>query len=134
MFVPRSKRLSVPALIRELARKHPELLRPVTMTDALTIADRERILVAVVDLPERIPGRLIRVGEQVWIRVNRSIAENARAFVVMHELTHFWRDDPGLMATYMDYETVSPMEEFCDVFAWYVTSPAREFVLDREPF
>lgn len=128
----RSRRWSVPALVRELAPKHPEIMAPVTMKEALAIAAREGIRVAIADLPRRIRGRLIRVGDVVWIRIARHVPANARHVVIMHELAHFFRDDPGEMAAYMDDETFSRIEEFCDVFAWAVTSPARAFVIPSE--
>lgn len=131
MFVSRSRRWSVPALIRELAPKHPEILQPVTLKEARTIAAREGIRIAVALLPERIRGRLVRIGDNVWIRIGRHVPHHERHIVIMHELAHFWRDDPGLMAAYMDDETVNPIEEFCEVFAWAVTSPARAFVLNK---
>ncbi len=132
MYLPRSRRWSVPALVRELAPRHPELLRPVALDEARAIAQREGIRLIVVRLPERIRGRLVRIGERLWIQIGRHIPKHERHIVIMHELAHFWRDDPGLMTAYMDDETVDPMEEFCEVFAWAVTSPAREYVLGPE--
>lgn len=128
LFLP-SRRWSVPALVREKVKRHPELARPVTHYEAYTIAAREGIAIALVALPSRIRGRLIRVGERVWIQIGRHVPRNERHLVVMHELVHFWRDDPGVMCAYADHETVNQMEEFCEVFAWAVTSPARCFVI-----
>src|SRR5262245_36096834 len=127
----RSKRWSVPALIRELAPRHPEILAPVALAEATAIARREGILVAVAELPARVRGRLLRVEEQVWIRIGRHVPRNERHIVIMHELAHFWRDDPGVMCAYSDDETVNAIEEFADIFAWAVTSPAREYVLGQ---
>ena len=43
----------------------------------------------------------------------------------MHELCHFWRDDPGVPSYHSDGETGGARDEFADIFAWLVTSPAR---------
>jgi hypothetical protein len=44
----------------------------------------------------------------------------------VHELCHYWRDDPGVMSYYSDdVGPSSAREEFADLFAWLVTSPAR---------
>lgn len=134
MYVPRPRRLSVPRLVREQILRHPELAVPVTLREARAIAARERVGIVVTPLPNRIRGRLTRVGERVWIHVGRHVPKGEWHIVLMHELAHLWRDDPGIMCAYSDDETVNAMEEFCDVFAWAVTSPAREYALGREAF
>ena len=36
-----------------------------------------------------------------------------------------WRDDPGVPSYYADGKTGGKRDEFADIFAWLVTSPAR---------
>ena len=104
-----------------------------TLVEACAMAERERVRIAVTELPECVRGRLIRVFDEVWIRIGRHVPESERHIVIMHELAHFWRDDPGVMCAYCDDQVVNEAEEFADIFAWAVTSPARGFVLrERE--
>jgi hypothetical protein len=50
----------------------------------------------------------------------------------MHEMWHFWKDEIREACVYADDETVRhPREDSADLFAWYVTSPARIFLEPR---
>jgi hypothetical protein len=119
------RRRSVPAFLRAMAEKHPELRRQVLWDDAVRIAQREGVSVRVVPLSR--PARLLRVGAYVCIQVSRSITDRTlRTRYAMHELCHFWRDDPGEPCYYAEEDAVaSESEDFADVFAWLTTSPAR---------
>ena len=70
-------------------------------------------------------ARLLRYGRHVAIQLSSRLNEKARTIFAMHELCHFWRDDPGEPCYYADSYSTSPSEEFADVFAWYVTSTDR---------
>lgn len=130
MFVPVDRRTlrrrSVPYFIRTMAERHPELRRPVTYAEFCAIAAREGIPVRVVPLSR--PARLIRYGSSVAIQLSDRLPREERAIRGMHELCHFWRDDPGQPCYYDDDEAAAPLEQFADVFAWAVTSPARVFI------
>jgi hypothetical protein len=119
------RRASVPALVRRLSRRHPELERQVLWEDATRICEREGIIIRLVVAP--FGARLARFGQFVAIQINRSLDEKARTVAAMHELAHFWRDDPGEPAYYLDLgdRRQDPREEFADIFAWYVTTPHR---------
>ncbi len=118
-----------------MAERHPELKEPVTYNGFLAIARRERITV-MHGLLSR-PGRLIRIGEHVFIQLDRRRSRNEQCITGMHELCHFWRDDPGEPFYNAEDDALeSREEEFADIFAWIVTSPAGIFVrgLDDTPF
>jgi hypothetical protein len=120
------RRRSVPAFIKLMAERHPELRRQVTYTDFLAIASREGIAVRVVALSHR--ARLIRCGSSVFIQLSKRTNHKERTVLGMHELCHYWRDDPGQPCYYADEQDMRPLEEFADIFAWAVTSTARIYV------
>lgn len=122
------RRRGIVGILRHLASRHPELARPCVWDDFVRIAERERIGVSVVPLPACRPARLVRLGHRVFIQIARSLSREERTVLGFHELAHFWRDDPGVMCYYADQSDDAPREEFCDIFAWAVTSPARQFV------
>ena len=97
MIIPRDRRTlrkrSVPHLIRTLAARHPELTEPVTFDGFRAIAKREHITVQLVLLSR--PGRLLRIGEHVFIQLDKRLSVTDRTLAGMHEMCHFWRDDPG---------------------------------------
>lgn len=119
------RRWSVPILVRRLSKQHPELLRPVVWPDVRVMCHREGIAIYHVAAP--FAGRLLRAGRFVAVQLNRKLSEAERTVVALHELAHFWRDDPGEPAYYLDLgdRRQDPREEFADIFAWYVTTPHR---------
>lgn len=124
---PTLRRKSVPVFIRQMAGRHRELREPVTYEGFIAIAKREAVSVRVAELSR--PARLIRVGQWPCIQLNRSLGYGQRAVYGMHELCHFWRDDPGEPCyNFEDDALISDAEEFADIFAWVVTSPARIFL------
>ncbi len=130
MIIPRDRQTlrkrSVPHLIKTLAVRHPELREPVTYGGFLAIARREKVTVQI--LPLSRPGRLIRVGAHVFVQLNKPQSIGDRTLAGMHELCHFWRDDPGEACYNVEDDALlSDAEEFADIFAWMVTSPARIF-------
>ncbi len=121
------RRRSVPHFIRSTAEHHPQLRRPVTYAEFSMIAVREGIIIRVVPSLSH-AARLIRVGAATFIQFRRDTSRQERAVLGMHELCHFWRDDPGQACYFADEDDMRPLEEFADVFAWFVTSPARVHV------
>lgn len=122
------RRHSVPAFVRHMAAtRAPEFAKRVLWVDVLTMAQREGIQVRVVKLPNWQRARLVRLGQHVFIQVNRAMSRAEQTVHAVHELVHFWRDDPGLACYYSDGGR-GDNEEFADIVAWLVTSPAREFV------
>lgn len=119
------RRLSYVRFLRTLVPKHPELKRPVTWDGFVAMAHREGITVRVLPLSE--PGRLVRCGARVFIQISDEIPRAERTWVGMHELTHFWRDDPGIPVYYASADwRHAAAEDFANVFAWLVTSPHRD--------
>lgn len=91
------------------------------------MARREKITVMIGILSR--PGRLIRMGEHVFIQLDKRGNREQRAAAGMHELAHYWRDDPGDVCYHVEDDAfANPAEEFADIFAWVVTSPARIFL------
>jgi hypothetical protein len=111
-----------------MTRRHPELERQILWPDVVRICERERIFLRVERLA--VNARLLRYGQDVYIQINRLLDQKARTIFAMHELCHFWRDDPGEMCYYADDHSTHPREEFADVFAWFVTSPHRPELVD----
>jgi hypothetical protein len=109
-----------------MVERHPELRRQVTYAEFTTIAAREGIPIRVGRLSR--PARLIRYGHYVEIQLSEDLDHKERTVRGMHELCHFWRDDPGQPCYYADEEVNEPLERFADTFAWFVTSTARPFV------
>lgn len=121
------RRRSVPAFIRQLAERHPELREPVTYESFLAIAEREEVSVRV--LPLSRPARLIRIGRHACIQLNKNLSRAERAVPAFHEMCHFWRDDPREPYYNVEEDVMeSREEEFADIFAWVVTSPARIYL------
>lgn len=112
--------------IRVMSHRHPELRAVVGWKEFETMAEREGITLEYRPLSR--PARLIRFGERVAIQFNKTSDLRSRATDGMHELCHYWRDDPGMACYYADDASGSPSEEFANVFAWFVTSTARQFV------
>lgn len=122
------RKWSVPRFVRKMTERHPELARQVLWPGFLAIAQREGVFVRVERLSTA--ARLLRFGSDVYIQLNRSLEPNARTVFGMHELCHFWRDDPGEPCYYADDYSQHPREEFADIFAWYVTTPDRPVLRD----
>lgn len=121
---------SVPRFTRRIARRHPELQSQIRWPDVLTICEREGVLIRLERLSHH--ARLLRFGTDVYIQLNRRLDQKARTVFAMHELCHFWRDDPGEPCYYADDYSQHPREEFADIFAWYVTTPDRPTLRDWE--
>lgn len=118
------------AFTAQMAVVHPELAKPVTWTDFISIAHRSRIIVRIVHMSH--PARLVRLGNAVGIQIKRGMPRTLQTRYGMHELWHFWKDDIQESCVYADDETVRhPREDAADLFAWYVTSPARIFLEPR---
>lgn len=128
-FVPgwrELRRFDVVPFIHEMARRHPELARPVVWIDFVRMAKRDGIRVSVIGLSR--PARLIRFEGCVCIQLRSSLNRSERTKYGMHELCHAWRDDPGRSFYHAEEAGVrSPSEDFADLFAWVVTSPARVY-------
>ena len=117
--------------IRDLLPRHPELAEVVTWDAFTRMTHREGIVVRVVrGLSRR--ARLVRIGQHVFIQIRRELPRAERVLWGMHELCHFWRDDPGVMCYHAD-SGVDESEDFANVFAWAVTSPARVLVPGVRP-
>lgn len=125
IHLPRSdwRYWSVPRFVRQKSRQHPELLRQVLWPDFVRMAERESIRVRFESLSSQ--ARLLRFGSHVYIQIEKLLDQKARTIYGMHELCHFWRDDPGEPCYYADDYSQHPREEFADIFAWYVTTPDR---------
>jgi len=122
------RRSSVSAFVRRMASHHPELEHVVGLEEMKCISRREGIVVCFVDFPASQKGRLMRLWGRVYILLNESSTRAEQAMDGMHELCHFWRDDPGVPSYYSDGETGGVRDEFADIFAWVVTSPARAHI------
>lgn len=122
-----------PVVIEFTARMsevHPELSRPVTWPAFSAIAQRCKVAVRVLNMSH--PARLVRLGTNVGIQIKRGMPRTLQTRYGMHELWHFWNDDIRESCIYADEETVRhPREDAADLFAWYVTSPARVFLEPR---
>jgi hypothetical protein len=115
-----------------MADHHPELKDVVTWSGFVAMATREGISIRVIELSR--PARLLRLGNRVGIQLSRDLDRTRQTREGMHEMCHFWRDDPGGACLYSDDETLAqPREDFAETFAWYVTSPARVFLEKPEP-
>lgn len=114
----------------KMAELHPELAKPVVWTGFTAMAARCGITIRVLPLPQ--PARLLRLGKRVGIQIKRGMHRTLQTRYGMHEMWHFWNDDIGESCIYADDETVRhPREDAADLFAWYVTSPARIFLEPR---
>lgn len=122
------RRASVPAFVRRMADRHPELQRVVGFKQMLTMAQRDGVIVRLDKMPVHQHGRLVRLWNQPYVLINRRITRAEQTMAGMHELCHFWRDDPGVASYYSDGDTGGARDEFADIFAWTVTSPARAFI------
>jgi Zn-dependent peptidase ImmA (M78 family) len=111
-----------------MARRHPELERQVLWPDVVQFCEREKILLRRAIISDE--ARLLRFGQHVCIQLSRQLDEKAATIFTMHELCHFWRDDPGEPCYYADSFSTDPREEFADIFAWYVTAPDRPKLRD----
>jgi hypothetical protein len=119
------RRRSVPRFVRLMAARHPEILTQVTYEKFLVIAARDECVVQLVALPDRQRARTFAVGQHQFIQLNRLMAPGELATQGMHELCHIWRDKPIDGAYYSDELTGGDSCYFADIFAWRVTSPAR---------
>lgn len=122
------RRHGVTAFIRTMGERHPELKRLVLWDDMLRMANREGIFVRTVALPSAVKARLVRCGERAFIQINANLRREEQTIHGMHELVHFWRDDPGVACYYSDEISQATNEDFADIVAWAVTSPARVHV------
>lgn len=121
------RRHDVVRFIQLMVERHPELARPVVWDGFVRMAARDGVNVRT--LPLSRPARLLRYGRQVCIQLNRGLSRTARTTYGMHELCHLWRDDPGQSFYHVaeDETLLSESEDFADLFAWVVTSPARVY-------
>lgn len=121
------RRRNVMRFIRVMSERHPELRSLVGWTEFQRMAEREGITIEFRPLSR--PSRLIRFGARVAIQFDKKDPLRPRATDGMHELCHFWRDDPGVACYFLAEDGgASPSEEFANIFAWFVTSSARQFV------
>lgn len=122
----RVRRMSYARFAQAIYARHPEIRDVVTWESFTTMAHREGVRVRVVDLSR--PAQLLRVGHRSFIQVNAQQSRAARTEHGMHELVHFWRDDPGVPVYHAEDEWVASSEEdFANHFAWIVCSPSRIF-------
>jgi hypothetical protein len=120
----------VMAFTAQMSVVHPELKSPVTWTGFTAIAHRCGIVVRLVTMSH--PARLVRLGNTIGIQIKRAMDRTLQTRYGMHEMWHFWNDDIHEACIYADEETVRhPREDAADLFAWYVTSPARVFLERR---
>lgn len=119
------RRGNVRTFIEQIAQRHPELRSQVYLDDFYRMAARDHIHVRLVQLPERQRARTFSVGRHQFIQLNKAMAPGEQALQGMHELCHIWRDGPTTGAYYSDELTGGDSCEFADMFAWFVTSPAR---------
>ena len=122
------QRASVPGFVRRMAERHPELERVVGFRQMMAMARRDGVIVRLASMPPNQHGRLMRLWSNPFVLLNRRITRAQQTMAGMHELCHFWRDDPGQPSYYSDGETGGKRDEFADIFAWLVTSPARVHV------
>lgn len=121
------RRHDVVRFIHQMAKRHPELTSPVVWDGFVRMAARDGIRVRA--LPLSRPARLLRYGRYVCIQLDQRQNRTARTTYGMHELCHAWRDDPGRAFYHADDEVLTPpSEDFADLFARVVTSPARIFL------
>jgi hypothetical protein len=125
-----SRRRSVVALARRLAVRFPQFDRSIGWRDVEEICQREHIAIRVRSLPPGEKGWLVRVDSYVTIRLSRLLTKQEKLWTAVHELCHYFSDDPGEMCRYAaDSHEQSDTEEFCERFAWYCVDPgAREFL------
>lgn len=117
-------KLGLADFVAVLSTRHEELKRPVALPDMHRMAERERIVIQYLELPR--PARLLRVGEAPYIQINRKEPARLWATYGMHELCHFWRDDPGEPCYHVGASWVaSPSEDFAETFSWHVTQNPR---------
>lgn len=110
--------------VAALVPRHPELRRQVHWPDVRVIARREGVRLR--RLPLSRPGRLVRFGRTWEIQISDELDMSARAVVGVHELVHYWRDRMEEPAIYASEEWADdPKEDFANLVAWYLTSPAR---------
>jgi hypothetical protein len=114
---------------RSLYPRHPELEHPVRWQHFIAMALRSGVFIRI--LPLSRPARLIRYGESLCIQIHYELNHHLRTRYGMHELCHVWRDELGMSCIYADDETIAKneIEDFADLFAWYVTSEARIYQL-----
>lgn len=116
---------------RRMSLVHGELERPVTWGAFCSIAMRCKIAVRILEMSH--PARLVRLGNHVGIQIKRGLDRTLQTRYGMHEMWHFWNDEIREACVYADDETVRhPREDSADLFAWYVTSPARIFLEPRK--
>lgn len=120
------RRHDVVRFIHRMAKRHPELAQPVIWDGFVRMAKRDGIYVRTLLLSR--PARLLRYGNHVCIQLDRRQNRTERTTYGMHELCHAWRDDPGRAFYHADDELLTPSEDFADLFARVVTSPARVFL------
>lgn len=120
------KRKDYIPFLHAMARVHPELKRPVGWVEFIAICQRESITVRVRDLGGGQAAELVRLWGRVFIVINENTEKKERAQLGMHELTHYWRDDPKMPVYYAtaDWRN-SPEEDFANVFSWMVTTTPR---------
>lgn len=114
----------IEAFVAQHATRHPELHRQVQWSDVRTMARREGVSVR--RLPLSRPGRLVRFGQRWEVQVSDELDRSARTVVGVHALVHYWRDrldEPAFCAS--EEWADDPKEDFANVVAWYLTSPAR---------
>lgn len=122
------RRSSVSGFVRRMAERHPELTKVVGFREMMAMAKRDGVTVQLVSMPAAQHGQLLRIWGDVFVQINRKLTRAEQTATGMHELCHFWRDDPGVACYYSDGETGGARDEFADIFAWTVTSPARVHV------
>jgi hypothetical protein len=122
-----TKRESVPRFVDRMAARHSELRDVVTFDVMRAMADRDHVGVRLVRLPATQKARTLAIGHRLFIRINRDISRAEQTAAGMHELCHIWRDGLRASPYYSDEVTGGESCQFADIFAWYVTSPARPF-------
>lgn len=110
--------------VAQHSARHPELLRQVQWPDIRRIAAREGVPVR--RLPLSRPGRLVRFDRRWEIQLSDQLNQTELAVVGAHELVHYLRDREEEPAIYAGEEwAADPVEDFANLAAWYLTSPAR---------
>lgn len=123
MLFPR--KYSAPRLLRRLVQRHSELAHPCGWDELQVIATREGVRLRIVPFPAPIRAQILRFGGAVVIQIARRLSLHERTIAGFHELTHYWVDPSADLAFQADRPADNSLEEFCDIFAWYVTTTDR---------
>jgi hypothetical protein len=133
------RRQMVEALVAAKREMHPELRRPLTWARLHAVCRRERITLALADLPPEHPAQVVPYFDRWSILISDDISMKERVRLAAHELAHVWAHHDAQHErwelVYQDLHPSpdDPAEREANAVAWLLIEGASDLPAEPRP-